>query len=56
MSNERDNRVLGRRGARELSHQETESVQGGFRTLGPCTGPRPGFPNGDSLPGDCGGV
>jgi hypothetical protein len=38
MTNERDSRVLGRIGARELSGQETQRVQGGIRTGAPCTG------------------
>ena len=56
MTNERDNRVLGRLGARVLSDQETQSVQGGFHTLAPCTAPSPAHPNGDGVPADCGGV
>jgi hypothetical protein len=56
MTNERDNRVLGRIGARELSDQETQRVQGGIHTLAPCSAPSPTFPNGDGVPADCGGV
>jgi hypothetical protein len=56
MTNKRDNRVLGRIGARELSDQETEMVQGGFVTLAPCSAPSPTHPNGDGVPADCGGV
>ena len=58
MANERDNRVLGRVGARELSDQETQNVKAGFRfpTGAPCTGPSPQFPHGDGPPADCGGV
>ena len=56
MTTERDNRVLGRIGARELSDQETQSVQGGIHTLAPCTAPSPAHPNGDGVPADCGGV
>lgn len=56
MTNKRDNRVLGRTGARELSDQETQNVQGGFFTLAPCSAPSPTFPNGDGVPADCGGV
>lgn len=55
MANKSDNRVLGRIGARELSDQETQNVQGGFRTLAPCSAPSPTFPNGDGVPADCGG-
>lgn len=54
MTNQRDNRILGRIGARELSDQETERVQGGFRTGGFCSGPSPAFPHGDGVPADCG--
>lgn len=32
-----DNRVLSRVGARELTQQEVDTVQGGFRTLTVCT-------------------
>ena len=56
MTNERDNRVLGRIGARELSDQEAQSVKGGIHTLAPCSGPSPQFPHGDGPPADCGGV
>ena len=33
----KDNRVLSRIGARELSEQEVANVTGGFRTLTVCT-------------------
>ena len=56
MANKRDNRVLGRIGARELSDQETQNVDGGFFTLAPCSAPSKTFPNGDGVPADCGGV
>jgi hypothetical protein len=56
MTNERDNRVLGRIGARELSDQETQSVKGGIVTLAPCSAPSAQFPHGDGVPADCGGV
>lgn len=56
MTNERDNRVLGRFGARELSEQESERVQGGIRTGALCSAPSPAHPHGDGLPQDCGGV
>lgn len=56
MTNEKDNRVLARVGARVLSDEETQNVQGAFRTLAPCTGPTPLHPNGDGVPADCGGV
>jgi hypothetical protein len=32
-----DNRVLSRMGARELTQDEVDKVQGGFRTLTVCT-------------------
>jgi hypothetical protein len=56
MNNERDNRVLGRIGARELSDQETQIVNAGFATGALCSLPSPRFPNGDGLPADCGGL
>ncbi|HEX4603075.1 MAG TPA: hypothetical protein VH724_03710, partial [Candidatus Angelobacter sp.] len=34
---DKDNRVLGRRGARDLNEQEVEQVSGGIRTLTLCT-------------------
>ena len=52
MTNERDNRVLGRIGARELSEQEIQIVNGGFRTLAPCSAPNPLFPHGDGVAAD----
>ncbi len=57
MTNEKDNRVLSRIGARELSDQEIQNVQGGLRfpTGAPCTAPSPAHPNGDGVPADCGG-
>ena len=56
MTNERDNRVLGRIGARELSDQEIQQVSGGFRfpTGALCSAPSPAHPHGDGLPQDCG--
>jgi hypothetical protein len=56
MTNERDNRILGRIGARELSDQEIQLVEGGFRTGGFCSGPSPAHPHGDGVPADCGTV
>ena len=56
MTNERDNRILARIGARELSDQETQRVQGAIRTGALCTGPSPAHPHGDGVPADCGGV
>lgn len=56
MANQKENRVLSRMGARELSNQETQNVQGGFFTLAPCSAPSRTFPNGDGVPADCGGL
>lgn len=53
-----NNRVLTRRGARELSEQEVESVTGAFktrRTLTPCfVDNKQQFLNGDQAIGECG--
>lgn len=53
-----DNRVLTRRGARELSEQEVETVTGAFktrRTLTPCfVDSKQQFLNGDQAIGECG--
>jgi hypothetical protein len=45
-----DNRVLGRKGARELTAQETERIHGAIRTTTVCT-----FYDGklDGDPGEC---
>lgn len=54
---ENDNRVLTRRGARELSEQEVETVQGAFqrRTLTPCfIDKKQQLLNGDQTIGECG--
>jgi hypothetical protein len=46
-----DNRVLGRRGARELTPSETEHVTGSVRTQTKCSlAPRP---DGDTFLGEC---
>lgn len=50
MSNNTD-RVLIRRGARELSQQEVEKVRGAFGTQTSCTFEPPNFVDGD--PGEC---
>jgi hypothetical protein len=56
---EQDNRVLSRRGARELSEQEVDAVSGAFktrRTLTPCfVDSKQQFLNGDQAIGECGG-
>jgi hypothetical protein len=55
---DQDNRVLTRRGARELSEQEVESVTGAFKanhTLTPCfIDNKKQFLNGDQTIGECG--
>lgn len=45
-----DNRVFSRVGARELTQEEIDKVQGGFRTLTVCTHCE-GIPDGDV--GEC---
>jgi len=56
---DQDNRVLGRKGARELSEQEVEGVTGALRvrhTLTPCFVDRKQqLLNGDQAIGECGG-
>jgi hypothetical protein len=48
------NRVLARKGARELNAQETAQVNGGIHTLTACTFNFAGGADGDR--GECGGV
>ncbi|HET9363779.1 MAG TPA: hypothetical protein VFP71_02215 [Candidatus Angelobacter sp.] len=50
------NRVLARRGARDLNEQEVEQVGGGIRTATLCTAPtRPnGNLDGDTFNSECG--
>jgi hypothetical protein len=50
-----ENRVLGRRGARELTPHETDHVTGGIQTQTVCTAPEPDFPHPDGDVGECGG-
>jgi hypothetical protein len=50
-----DKRVLGRRGARELTPVEVDHVVGGIHTLTLCTGPEPPFTTADGDAGECGG-
>jgi len=56
---DQDNRVLGRKGARELSEQEVEAVTGALKvrhTLTPCFVDRKQqLVNGDQAIGECGG-
>lgn len=47
------NRVLSRIGARELSEEEANSVQGGRATATKCSGPGPQDPRGDGDKGEC---
>jgi len=51
----KDNRVLGRIGARDLSTEEIDTVTGGTRnTLTPCIADNKGnFLNGDTAIGEC---
>jgi len=55
---DQDNRVLTRRGARELSEQEVETVIGAFKvnhTLTPCfIDKKQQLVNGDTAIGECG--
>lgn len=55
---DKDNRVLSRIGARELTEQEVETVQGAFRvnhTLTPCfIDKKQQLLNGDQTIGECG--
>lgn len=49
-----NNRVLCRNGARELTEQETDLINGGLRTLTPCTiGQGPHHRDGDVSIGEC---
>ncbi len=51
-----DNRVLIRKGARELNEQEVEQVSGGLRTLTLCTNTGAstgGTSDGDTFLGEC---
>jgi len=51
---ELENRVLCRNGARELTEQETVLINGGLRTLTPCTiGHGPNHRDGDASIGEC---
>jgi hypothetical protein len=49
-----DNRVLIRKGARELTEKEVDLVSGGIRTLTACTiGPTSTQKDGDAAIGEC---
>jgi hypothetical protein len=54
MPKQDNNRVLIRRGARELTEKEVEYVNGGIHTLTPCTAAPCGQKDGDSAIGECG--
>jgi hypothetical protein len=49
----KDNRVLGRKGARELSSEETGYVFGAIRTQTLCTADGPTGFDGDASIGEC---
>jgi hypothetical protein len=49
-----ENRVLIRRGARELTPTEADLVNGGFRTLSLCTADSHGNKDGDNSPFESG--
>lgn len=55
MSVQENNRVLGRRGARELNEEEAKKIQGGFGTATAmtCTTANIFHPNGDGDGRDC---
>lgn len=52
MSKQKDNRVLGRRGARLVTEVEAEVVNGGIATASLCS-IGPNGPDGDLHTGDC---
>lgn len=49
-----DNRVLIRKGARELTEKEVDYVNGGIHTLTPCTAGPCSQKDGDAFIGECG--
>lgn len=53
MSRQNDNRVLSRRGARELNEEEIQKIEGGIGTTTICTIANHIHPNGDGDPGEC---
>lgn len=53
MSIQKSNRVLSRIGARDLSEEESNKVQGGIGTATKCTAPSPADPKGDGDPHEC---
>lgn len=54
MNYEKENRVLSRLRARELSEEEENQVQGAIHTTTKCSGPTPTNPSRDGDPGECG--
>jgi hypothetical protein len=48
------NRVLARKGARDLNEQEVAMVAGGLRTLTACTFAAAGTADGDTFHSECG--
>jgi hypothetical protein len=53
MTKKKDNRVLGRRGARIMDEKETSGVNGGLRTLTACSFDARAGADGDQFTGDC---
>lgn len=53
MSSQENTRVLGRRGARQLTEEESRKIQGGIGTATVCTAPNHTHPKGDGDPGEC---
>ena len=51
---EKQYRVLSRLGARELTEEEENLVQGAIATATKCSGPTPTAPHGDGDKGECG--
>ncbi|HLJ28173.1 MAG TPA: hypothetical protein VKY85_15785 [Candidatus Angelobacter sp.] len=53
MTNKKDNRVLGRRGARIVNEKETKLVNGGLQTETFCSFDPTAGADGDQFTGDC---
>lgn len=56
MTKQKDNRVLSRIWARELTEEENNEVQGAIHTTTKCSGPTPTNPSPDGDRGECGYV
>lgn len=56
MIHQKDNRVLSRIWARELTEEENNEVQGAIHTATKCSGPTPTHPSPDGDHGECGFV